>query len=131
MLRRPPRSTRTDTLFPYTTLFRSPLFDGVHPREKRCRFFCQTQLRYGAKDFDRARESRGCAMHEHDSAIDELNLIVADGDSEALGIGAKPCEVIDFVGPSKPDFPSDSLPRFGIEARIVRPKRFERRKPDV
>src|SRR3546814_8874825 len=27
MLRRPPRSTRTDTLFPYTTLFRS----GVEP----------------------------------------------------------------------------------------------------
>src|SRR3546814_20702029 len=26
MLRRPPRSTRTDTLFPYTTLFRS-----IHP----------------------------------------------------------------------------------------------------
>src|SRR3546814_6083254 len=30
MIRRPPRSTRTDTLFPYTTLFRSQtrLFDG-------------------------------------------------------------------------------------------------------
>src|SRR3546814_9393148 len=26
MIRRPPRSTRTDTLFPYTTLFRSVLF---------------------------------------------------------------------------------------------------------
>src|SRR3546814_8066729 len=25
MRRRPPRSTRTDTLFPYTTLFRSPI----------------------------------------------------------------------------------------------------------
>src|SRR3546814_3683159 len=25
MMRRPPRSTRTDTLFPYTTLFRSPV----------------------------------------------------------------------------------------------------------
>src|SRR3546814_10530315 len=25
MIRRPPRSTRTDTLFPYATLFRSPL----------------------------------------------------------------------------------------------------------
>src|SRR3546814_3524281 len=25
MFRRPPRSTRTDTLFPYTTLFRSPV----------------------------------------------------------------------------------------------------------
>src|SRR3546814_2617726 len=32
MIRRPPRSTRTDTLFPYTTLFRSDLLvpaDGV------------------------------------------------------------------------------------------------------
>src|SRR3546814_15666424 len=28
MLRRPPRSTRTDTLFPYTTLFRSHLHAG-------------------------------------------------------------------------------------------------------
>src|SRR3546814_13712187 len=27
MIRRPPRSTRTDTLFPYTTLFRSLLSD--------------------------------------------------------------------------------------------------------
>src|SRR3546814_4871039 len=26
MIRRPPRSTRTDTLFPYTTLFRSVVF---------------------------------------------------------------------------------------------------------
>src|SRR3546814_2251396 len=34
MIRRPPRSTRTDTLFPYTTLFRSgPLLkaDGLYP----------------------------------------------------------------------------------------------------
>src|SRR3546814_1925468 len=29
MIRRPPRSTRTDTLFPYTTLFRSSLADVV------------------------------------------------------------------------------------------------------
>src|SRR3546814_11682099 len=28
MVRRPPRSTRTDTLFPYTTLFRSTAFAG-------------------------------------------------------------------------------------------------------
>src|SRR3546814_13731909 len=28
MIRRPPRSTRTDTLFPYTTLFRSMCGDG-------------------------------------------------------------------------------------------------------
>src|SRR3546814_14854226 len=29
MIRRPPRSTRTDTLFPYTTLFRSGPSDGL------------------------------------------------------------------------------------------------------
>src|SRR3546814_2628488 len=32
MIRRPPRSTRTDTLFPYTTLFRSGLPDQPVPR---------------------------------------------------------------------------------------------------
>src|SRR3546814_15682000 len=29
MIRRPPRSTRTDTLFPYTTLFRSEVIELV------------------------------------------------------------------------------------------------------
>src|SRR3546814_14216481 len=46
MIRRPPRSTRTDTLFPYTTLFRSGLAKGGdnadryrHPLVGRpCRF---------------------------------------------------------------------------------------------
>src|SRR3546814_9011652 len=31
MIRRPPRSTRTDTLFPYTTLFRSEGLNTEHP----------------------------------------------------------------------------------------------------
>src|SRR3546814_5515957 len=31
MIRRPPRSTRTDTLFPYTTLFRSPRIQVITP----------------------------------------------------------------------------------------------------
>src|SRR3546814_238184 len=30
MIRPPPRSTRTDTLFPYTTLFRSAPYDFTH-----------------------------------------------------------------------------------------------------
>src|SRR3546814_7497225 len=36
MIRRPPRSTRTDTLFPYTTLFRStrPEYLAKHPWAK-------------------------------------------------------------------------------------------------
>src|SRR3546814_4507283 len=46
MIRRPPRSTRTDTLFPYTTLFRSHLvhevtspqaFEGLRAAGRRVR----------------------------------------------------------------------------------------------
>src|SRR3546814_11732025 len=66
MIRRPPRSTRTDTLFPYTTLFRSnrpafasstpPFVETPHPRHRigvgqrvqdrrqRHRIFILTQL---------------------------------------------------------------------------------------
>src|SRR3546814_13939992 len=35
MIRRPPRSTRTDTLFPYTTLFRSIPDDEIRLRPLR------------------------------------------------------------------------------------------------
>src|SRR3546814_14504878 len=43
MIRRPPRSTRTDTLFPYTTLFRSRLDEWLQRtarkrRRHRCRW---------------------------------------------------------------------------------------------
>src|SRR3546814_5181278 len=38
MIRRPPRSTRTDTLFPYTTLFRSTDHLSVLQREWRQRW---------------------------------------------------------------------------------------------
>src|SRR3546814_13164908 len=36
MIRRPPRSTRTDTLFPYTTLFRSVHSVTSSPVSSRC-----------------------------------------------------------------------------------------------
>src|SRR3546814_4035465 len=35
MIRRPPRSTRTDTLFPYTTLFRSQLGEALLRHRRR------------------------------------------------------------------------------------------------
>src|SRR3546814_6804237 len=37
MIRRPPRSTRTDTLFPYTTLFRSVLLRHLYGSAALCR----------------------------------------------------------------------------------------------
>src|SRR3546814_20361376 len=38
MIRRPPRSTRTDTLFPYTTLFRSHHWPKVGDRSNEANF---------------------------------------------------------------------------------------------
>src|SRR3546814_20271392 len=51
MIRRPPRSTRTDTLFPYTTLFRSGVF-GTRTAEQQLVIF--GALAVDAKDADLA-----------------------------------------------------------------------------
>src|SRR3546814_7737948 len=58
MIRRPPRSTRTDTLFPYTTLFRSnqdlsPV-DGL-----RCRRYPRSPLCHCESGADQRRTRRG------------------------------------------------------------------------
>src|SRR3546814_19867148 len=53
MLRRPPRSTRTDTLFPYTTLFRS--IDEVAVFLSTTESFSQRNINCSiAESFDRA-----------------------------------------------------------------------------
>src|SRR3546814_15844833 len=44
MIRRPPRSTRTDTLFPYTTLFRCPKAMGKIAGQARDMARCVGQL---------------------------------------------------------------------------------------
>src|SRR3546814_10992409 len=54
MIRRPPRSTRTDTLFPYTTLFRSLFHDCVDFEPKRRVHFHEFMLEV----HDRLREER-------------------------------------------------------------------------
>src|SRR3546814_5546959 len=41
MIRRPPRSTRTDTLFPYTTLFRSERCRSCRGRDRPVAAECQ------------------------------------------------------------------------------------------
>src|SRR3546814_368171 len=43
MIRRPPRSTRTDTLFPYTTLFRSRWLSAGAWSGRRARTRCQAE----------------------------------------------------------------------------------------
>src|SRR3546814_14723203 len=51
MIRRPPRSTLTDTLFPYTTLFRSRRGCNLDWREDR-----------RGRDLDRREDRRGCNL---------------------------------------------------------------------
>src|SRR3546814_2929360 len=51
MIRRPPRSTRTDTLFPYTTLFRSP-----RPLRRPPRFCTQGNGRGRRRPRDKSEE---------------------------------------------------------------------------
>src|SRR3546814_9046543 len=68
MIRRPPRSTRTDTLFPYTTLFRSRLdlmMSGV-------RLPSSNQLKAASRV---AGASRGRRSEEHTSELQSLMRI--------------------------------------------------------
>src|SRR3546814_13225240 len=84
MIRRPPRSTRTDTLFPYTTLFRSLtrettaschtelreirenqpfLVNGRGDRIRTCDPLLPKQMRYQAAPLpDGPRFARSCAV---------------------------------------------------------------------
>src|SRR3546814_12444639 len=64
MLRRPPRSTLTDTLFPYTTLFRSPELVDL---TLRVRWFAASAMRLDAEVRHEGKEGddchRGTAAH--------------------------------------------------------------------
>src|SRR3546814_12216316 len=51
MIRRPPRSTRTDTLFPYTTLFRSSI-SWEYPRDRMLALQRQAQAASAAAPVD-------------------------------------------------------------------------------
>src|SRR3546814_1880474 len=70
MIRRPPRSTRTDTRFPYTTLFRS--VEEVKPVQpvaaRHLHYLLATPFRYGHKSSSRRSE-------EHTSELQSLMRI--------------------------------------------------------
>src|SRR3546814_6561153 len=83
MIRRPPRSTRTDTLFPYTTLFRSDRFDLgefgqrlLHLAPGAADLLVQLQ---GDGEFHRGHESLRDLAHlrseEHTSELQSLMRI--------------------------------------------------------
>src|SRR3546814_7674651 len=77
MIRRPPRSTRTDTLFPYTTLFRSNegvFADGVG---------------FGQCGIDRSREARIVQLDRDVVAAFATGLLPGGADVEIGGADAE------------------------------------------
>src|SRR3546814_11276816 len=58
MIRRPPRSTRTDTLFPYTTLFRSPSRRRLRHRRARADHPQHGGLTGATREAERSRRVR-------------------------------------------------------------------------
>src|SRR3546814_4692757 len=79
MIRRPPRSTRTDTLFPYTTLFRSAVAaPGTGKAAARCTTPGRTATgRASAADrgIGPAPASAGARSEEHTSELQSLMRI--------------------------------------------------------
>src|SRR3546814_2536450 len=72
MIRRPPRSTRTDTLFPYTTLFRSP---GLSPAFLRVTSLClgkpAPDVRSGANCGSWRTEALGAPLEDRPDRSEE------------------------------------------------------------
>src|SRR3546814_10496101 len=64
MIRRPPRSTRTDTLFPYTTLFRSD-------RDASARARARHRLRHRAHPADRMAPLARLAVHLAEHMVEQ------------------------------------------------------------
>src|SRR3546814_7557099 len=76
MIRRPPRSTRTDTLFPYTTLFRSGDVSGSGNRSSRRELMTTMRLEPAIS----AAAMTGCSRpvarsEEHTSELQSLMRI--------------------------------------------------------
>src|SRR3546814_5237417 len=92
MIRRPPRSTRTDTLFPYTTLFRSrrehdegeslPEQHGIHGLNRPRFFFFRPELGMAHQNEEAPRRERQplqadeqARSEEHTSELQSLMRI--------------------------------------------------------
>src|SRR3546814_2275166 len=80
MIRRPPRSTRTDTLCPYTTLFRSFQILGRDARQGRAAHLIALRLPRLARDPQHPpapppRTVRAARSEEHTSELQSLMRI--------------------------------------------------------
>src|SRR3546814_15737055 len=94
MIRRPPRSTRTDTLFPYTTLCRSFRFDDARLDELLFRFRARNFPEALSVD-EQAQWRQFCQQRLCDGACGAPNTLVQfESDIEPFMIGPPPAQQI-------------------------------------
>src|SRR3546814_17526281 len=116
MIRRPPRSTRTDTLFPYTTLFRSP-FRFARPaivRIEQAGYRLEPAtlvLQQGRVDLA-GRFGQQTAMQ---ARFKDFDLALVNMASPGLGIAGKATVTMAFA-PDASDFPT-ATPRLAHRSR--------------
>src|SRR3546814_6507380 len=92
MIRRPPISTRTDTLFPYTTLFRSIPFDHGFA-------FGMTRLGHGLKELFEPWCATDIFGRGSSFAIDEARVIDAgDGGCDLFDLDTMSPVVPEIIG---------------------------------
>src|SRR3546814_6042593 len=79
MIRRPPRSTRTDTLFPYTTLFRSARCQGFVSSPIREDFLCVRETDMYEVKADALEESFDAVLQAEKIAALEADMAALKG----------------------------------------------------
>src|SRR3546814_16487292 len=95
MMRRPPRSTRTDTLFPYTTLFRSLLLETLQCLGAIGENFAQRQIAAAPLPADGLQHMRTptlrraieqCRMLQFAQRGDDVRVVAGRVFGEARGV---------------------------------------------
>src|SRR3546814_5356573 len=75
MIRRPPRSTRTDTLFPYTTLFRSINDRQPQDDDSVVNVWHRILFSFGFREYVTRTPCKECRSEEHTSELQSLMRI--------------------------------------------------------
>src|SRR3546814_8349764 len=90
MISRPPRSTRTDTLFPYTTLFRSNVMRVGVPKEIKNHEYRVGLTPFAVREFTAAghevivQTGAGAGIGEDDAAYERVGARIVESAEEVF-----------------------------------------------
>src|SRR3546814_5161702 len=119
MIRRPPRSTRTDTLFPYTTLFRSA-----------CKCAHRIAINYGTRTLSRKTSMTSILAADSIEPI-ERTVGWSEDACEAFGSALRGEREARRAGAGRGAAPADPRQTIAAFGRVPRTGQFGRLKPWV